>query len=127
MRDGQFLIGDQISAPDVRLQPTAFRSSQVRCRFTGIIGGEPVELLDWTDNVSPSAHQETIVILAHRESRDREPAATRSLIAGVPLGSREVRFQPGEMAFIQSLFSLRDAARDGPLKSDLRSFAPSTG
>lgn len=143
-----------------RLRPSFMQSSQVRSRYTGEIGGLPIEVLDWSNNVVPMAHQETIVILPFHGMVDRE-TFEGSLIAGQPLASRpkhrpidhfdddlgglnglysasdgevleligpgnlpvllsaakstapfEIRFQPGEMVFAQSLISLRDDAKE---------------
>ncbi len=143
-----------------RLRATALQASQVRTRYTGQIGGLPVEVLDWSNNVFPLAHQETIVILPFDHEDDEEEPVQGSLIAGEPLACRpmhrpidefeegladlnglyaitddrvadlvgagnlpvlvaaakstapfEIRFQPGEMVFAQSLISLRDEAK----------------
>ncbi len=153
-----------------RLRPTALQASQVRTRYTGQIGGLPVEVLDWSNNVFPLAHQETIVILPfHNEGEDEsEEPVQGSLIAGEPLACRpmhrpidkfddgladlnglyamsdarvadlvgagnlpvlvaaakstapfEIRFQPGEMVFAQSLISLRDEAKPDEMSINL--------
>lgn len=143
-----------------RLRATFMQSSQVRSRYTGEIGGLPIEVLDWSNNVLPIAHQETIVILPFDKSPVTEATVEGSLIAGEPLACRpkhrpidefdddldvlnglysasddrvlelikpgnlpvllsaakstapfEIRFQPGEMVFAQSLISLRDEAK----------------
>ncbi len=72
-----------------RLRANMMQSSQVRSRYTGMIGGLKVEVLDWSNNVFPLAHQETIVIMPFKQVTNGERPVLGSLIAGEPLASRQ--------------------------------------